>query len=99
VLLGPEDRIWLIDHGLCFHQEYKLRTVIWDFAGEPIPDPLLKKTSTLLDMLNKGALADPLYGLLSQGEMAALAERARQLLQEATFPTPGERRHYPWPLV
>ena len=38
ILLDPDRRIWLIDHGLCFHTDDKLRTVIWDFVGEPIPD-------------------------------------------------------------
>lgn len=41
ILLAPDDHIWLIDHGVCFHQEYKLRTVIWDFAGQPIASELL----------------------------------------------------------
>ena len=99
VLLGPEDRIWLIDHGLCFHQEYKLRTVIWDFAGQPIPASLLEKTEALLDKLEAGELVERLSEMLSTPELEALADRARQILEEATFPTPGERRHYPWPLV
>ena len=43
VLLGPDDHIWLIDHGLCFHQEPKLRTVIWDFAGDSIPPALIEQ--------------------------------------------------------
>ncbi len=41
VLLAPDGHIWLIDHGVCFHQEYKLRTVIWDFSGQPIAPELL----------------------------------------------------------
>ena len=41
VLLGDDGRLWGIDHGLCFHRQPKLRTVIWDFADEPVPGPLL----------------------------------------------------------
>ncbi len=40
VLLDEQDHMWLIDHGVCFHVEDKIRTVIWDFAGEPFPDAL-----------------------------------------------------------
>jgi uncharacterized repeat protein (TIGR03843 family) len=36
-LLSPDGTIWVIDHGVCFHEEPKLRTVIWSFVGEPIP--------------------------------------------------------------
>ncbi len=35
-LIDADGRVWGIDHGLCFHVEPKLRTVIWDFAGEPL---------------------------------------------------------------
>ena len=42
-------KMWLIDHGLCFHEEDKLRTVIWDYAGQPIPDDLLKALAHLSD--------------------------------------------------
>ena len=42
VLRGDDGRVWGIDHGLCFSAGFKLRTVIWDFAGEPIPDALLE---------------------------------------------------------
>ncbi|MBI3762883.1 MAG: SCO1664 family protein, partial [Chloroflexi bacterium] len=41
VIKDKQGKLWLIDHGICFHSEPKLRTVIWDFAGEPIPDDLL----------------------------------------------------------
>ena len=40
VLMSPDGHIWSIDHGVCFHQDNKLRTVIWDFACERIPDEL-----------------------------------------------------------
>ncbi len=40
-LIGPEGRLWAIDHGICFHVEFKMRTVIWEFSAEPIePDTL-----------------------------------------------------------
>ena len=46
-LLGTDGRIWAIDHGLTFSIEPKLRTVLWDYAGEPVPEPLLKDLDCL----------------------------------------------------
>ena len=53
-LIGPEGRLWAIDHGICFHVEFKVRTVIWEFSAEPIePD-------TLEDLARfRAALCDP----------------------------------------
>lgn len=91
-----------IDHGLCFHVEDKLRTVIWDFAGEAIPADLAADIARLAQ-----ALADPenatvaaLGRLLDRGEIARTRRRAEQLLAEAVFPLPPQdRRPYPWPLI
>jgi len=91
------DSLWLIDHGLCFHEDDKLRTVIWDFAGEAIPPGLL----TLIESLRSGLPADLLAALqsyLSPGELVALESRARKLLNAPVFPSPPEdRRAYPYP--
>ena len=46
-LLGEDGRIWGIDHGLCLHEEPKLRTVIWDFAGQPVPAERLDDVARL----------------------------------------------------
>jgi len=54
VLFDPSGNIWLIDHGICFHVEDKLRTVIWDFAGEPIPADLKKALEALHRQLQPG---------------------------------------------
>jgi len=94
-LLGEDGRIWAIDNGLCFHHEPKLRTVIWEFAGEPLPP-------ALLDGLGRVAAHPPdvLGTLLSSREVAAVAQRARGLLSAGRFPVPDpDRHHYPWPLV
>jgi uncharacterized repeat protein (TIGR03843 family) len=94
-LLGEDGRIHAIDHGLCFHEEPKIRTVIWEFGGEPVPDALL----TDLDRV-AGEPPPALSGLLSAAEVDAVAARAHFLVQRGVFPEPDPSgRCYPWPLV
>ncbi len=88
------NKLWAIDHGICFHEEEKLRTVIWDFAGERIPDDLLSALS------RTDELRDPLKPYLSPQEISALAARAKRLLASKVFPSPSQgRRAYPYPPV
>lgn len=101
LLIDPEGELWLIDHGLSFHVEEKLRTVIWDFAGEPIPPGLLSDIASIIPLLSQNA---PLYCSLQPHllplEIEVLQSRAKSLLENAVFPLPPEeRRAYPWPLV
>jgi uncharacterized repeat protein (TIGR03843 family) len=93
------NRLWLIDHGLCFHALDKLRTVIWDFAGESIPSELLVALEGLRSQLSgPDGLPGALGAYLNPEELAALDARADQLLASGTFPHPPEdRRAYPWP--
>lgn len=100
VLLGESDHLWLIDHGVCFHVDDKLRTVIWDFVGEPIPRELLAALRKVRSSLEEGGgLHSELGGLLSAEEIDALQARADRLLRLRRFPPPGAGRPYPWPLV
>lgn len=94
-LLGPDGAIYAIDNGLCFHAEPKLRTVIWDFAGTPIPKALL----TDLRRLVKAGLPRGLSELLTPPESTALLARARRVLDAGTFPADTGGHRYPWPLV
>lgn len=100
-LRDEHDRVWAIDHGVCFHVQPKLRTVIWEFAGEPLPAALLADLAELRALLGQGCqLHNALAELLSNAELAALARRVEQLLDAAVFPDPDpHRRSYPWPLV
>jgi uncharacterized repeat protein (TIGR03843 family) len=99
-LLDSADRLWSIDHGLTFHQEYKLRTVIWDYADQPIPEEWLDDLRTLGRGLQPGEpLRKSLGQLLSSGEIEALAGRLEQLLRTAVFARPGPGRNIPYPLV
>jgi uncharacterized repeat protein (TIGR03843 family) len=101
ILLDPDGHLWLIDHGLCFHEDDKLRTVIWDFTGEAVPAELLadlRKFHQLLDHSSEDSAG--LHMHLSQGEILALAKRAETLLASTHYPNPPEdRRAYPWPPV
>ncbi len=99
ILLDRQDRLWLIDHGVCFHQDDKLRTVVWDFIGEPIPDELLRDVRRLQEAINNPSTEQAFLALLSASEINALLERAENLIQLGHFPGPGPGRPYPWPLV
>jgi len=94
VLRGADGRIWGIDHGLCFSAAFKLRTVIWDFAGEPIPDNLLADISPLADTVPADVAA-----LLHPAEVVALQRRVQRMLQEMVLPVDHTGRRYPWPLI
>lgn len=88
-------KLWLIDHGLCFHAEDKLRTVIWDYAGQPISDDLLKALALLS---GTPSLPADLQPYLSPNEIAALSARAEALTSSGVFPLPPEdRRAFPYP--
>jgi uncharacterized repeat protein (TIGR03843 family) len=93
-LRGEDGRVWAIDHGLCLHTEPKLRTVVWDFAGQPLP-------AARLDAVARLAAAPPpeLDGLLEPAEVGALADRAAAVLRRPVFPAIRSARAYPWPLV
>ena len=94
-LIDGDGHIWGIDHGLCFHVQPKLRTVIWDFAGEPVEEEDL----AAVDRLVGTGLPGPLRDLLHPEECRALMTRARHLLEEKQLPEPRTDHPYPWPLV
>ncbi len=98
-LRGEDGTIWVIDHGVCFSSEPKLRTVIWEFAGEPVPPKYLKDMGRVATELRSGPLRDSLQGLLSKREIDATARRAEALASAGRFPHPGHGRAYPWPPV
>jgi len=84
--------LFAIDHGICFHEDDKLRTVIWDFGGQQIPDNLLSRLS-----LNSNLLTE-LEPYLSPSELTALQSRAERIVKRGVFPRqPNDRRAIPWP--
>lgn len=101
ILIDESREIRLIDQGLCFHTDPKLRTVVWDFAGQPIPTELLKDIGTLReDILNQKPVYNKLKNHLSEAEIRAVARRIQVILDHPVFPDPDpKRRPFPWPLV
>jgi uncharacterized repeat protein (TIGR03843 family) len=93
-LLGEDGRIWGIDHGVCFHEEPKLRTVIWDFAGEEV-------APALLDDIRRVGESPPqsLCDVLHPEEVEAMVGRCERLVRSGVLPRPRGERPYPWPLV
>lgn len=93
--------LWLIDHGLCFHQDDKLRTILWDFAGEQIGRELIADLERFhADLQGASNLRTELAPHLNDAEIAALAARAAALVREGRYPLPPEdRRAFPYPPV
>jgi uncharacterized repeat protein (TIGR03843 family) len=100
-LLGKDGRVWAIDHGITFNTDHKLRTVIWDFAGQPIPADMLADLRRVRDETGtKQPLGKALRQLLTDAEIAAFARRIDSLLKIKTFPGPSRtQRSIPWPPV
>lgn len=101
-LIGEGPRVWAIDHGICFHSLYKLRTVTWEFAGQAIEPEHLADLETCRDRV-----ADPdsrtgraLEALLSAAEREALVLRMERLLVNPRYPCHRrDRRNFPWPPI
>jgi hypothetical protein len=101
ILLSQEGRIWAIDHGIAFHAEPKLRTVIWEYAGEPLDDAMIDAIKTLATRLDDtdDVLTTTLHQLLDPQEVMALRRRTERLLRRPQFPHPGNGRSMPWPPI
>jgi uncharacterized repeat protein (TIGR03843 family) len=99
-LVDHTGRMWAIDNALTFHAEYKLRTVIWDFVDQPLPDDVLADLQGLQDALAEGSpLNQTLEQLLNEDEMLAFRGRLHRLIQAGHYPEPGPGYAVPWPLV
>ena len=98
-LLAEDQRVWAIDHGVCFHEEPKLRTVLWDLAGRRLQAADVADLEALAAAATGGELGERLAELLAAEEIAALAERSLALARKGRLPAPSSSRAYPWPLV
>ena len=94
VIVDANDHVWGIDHGVCFSADFKLRTVIWEFATEELPAPINNAVADIADTVPLDVAA-----LLSDDEIEALQERASWLREGARFPVDQSGTRYPWPLI
>jgi hypothetical protein len=92
--------VWVIDHGLTFHVDEKLRTVIWDFSGEPLPADLCGDVARTLAQMERGPLGETMGELISPAEVRVLKRRLRGVLDPRwRFPEPSSGWSIPWPPV
>jgi hypothetical protein len=100
-LLDAFGHIWGIDHGITFHASNKLRTVIWDFAGQPVEASIMADIEKLCAALDdeSGEYRQRLASLLARSEITAFQARVRALLRRRRYPVPGAGPNYPWPPV
>lgn len=98
-LIDPDGKIWGVDHGVSFHAQWKVRTVIWDFANEPIPPALCDDLASVATEL-RGEFGVRLRELLDRFEVDAVRARIEHLLTRGVLPEADADYHsYPWPLV
>ncbi len=99
-LIDKNGRLWCIDQGLTFHTEDKLRTVIWDFQGETVPDELAQDVLRFCQRLETDlSLREQLLQLIAPSELARLSQRAQVIASGGVFPPPPPWRPYPWPMI
>ncbi|MFJ8012163.1 SCO1664 family protein [Streptomyces sp. NPDC096339] len=101
LLPAPDGRLYGIDHGVSFHTEDKLRTLLWGWAGEPLTDEAREVLAALTARLAEGEpLATRLAELITPVELAAVRERVARLLRTGIHPEPsGQWPSIPWPPV
>lgn len=101
ILLDRQGHLWLIDHGTCFHRDFKHRSVIWDFAGQTIDEKLITDLKLLSKRMDVDKpFTDELAEFISREEMRALKTRIKILIELNTFPHPEKnRRTIPWPPI
>jgi uncharacterized repeat protein (TIGR03843 family) len=97
VVTDLDGRTWAIDHGVAFSVDQKLRTVLWGWAGEDLPEAIVGDLDRLVDVL--GHSFDPVDRWLADDERERLRHRLRRLLARGSFPTPSQRwPAIPWPV-
>jgi hypothetical protein len=87
-------KVWGIDHGLTFNREPKLRTVLWQFVGEPISPLLRRELANLRDRSEE--LRDTLADVIDRREIEALVERIFRFTNQGCYPALNPRRNVPY---
>lgn len=94
-LVDADGHIWAIDNGLSFHRRFKVRTVLWDFAGQPIDTAVVADVRRLIG----DGLPPRLSSLLNLPQREALLDRARAIVADGHYPHDHTGHAHPWPLV
>lgn len=94
VLVTDTGQLYGVDHGVCFHVDPKLRTVLWGWAGQPLPGEAAPVLAGLAEAVD-GPLGEALSTDLTRAELAALAGRVGELRETGRFTAP----HPEWPAV
>jgi uncharacterized repeat protein (TIGR03843 family) len=100
LVLDQSGTLWGFDHGVSCHVEPKLRTVLWGWVGQPLPEAELARLEALSGWLStaRSPLSRTLAGLLSPAEVEAVGRRVAGLLATGRFPQPNSRGPaVPWP--
>lgn len=100
LVLDQSGSLWGFDHGVSCHAEPKLRTVLWGWVGQPLPEAELARLDALSGWLNnpRSPASRTLKGLLSPAEVDAVRRRIADLLTTGRFPQPNSRGPaVPWP--
>ncbi|EDY44650.1 SCO1664 family protein [Streptomyces sp. SPB074] len=99
LLPTPQGGLHAIDHGVSFHTDDKLRTLLWGWAGDPLPEEAVEALARVAHALD-GPLAATLAPLLTEAEITALRARVTALRESGVHPEPGEEwPAIPWPPV
>ena len=99
VLLGNDNQIWCIDNGLCFNQYYKLRTVIWDYAGKELSEKYCEDLRRILGYLESHQGQKEFLRFICMEEVSALVNRIKVFLENPILPAISSNRSVPWPLI
>lgn len=99
-LADAQGNVWGIDHGLAFHESNKLRTVIWDYRGEPVDQELIADLQGFsIRLAGSSAIRRELEQLLDRSEFEAFRRRVERMIRKPVYPQPGMHRPVPWPPV
>lgn len=99
-ILGLDNKLWSIDHGLCFHTEFKVRTVMLEFWGRQIEDRLMIDLNSLAEKLSRNSkFKQDLHMLISDEEILSLMSRTSSLIATGKIPILNTYNNVPWPLI
>jgi uncharacterized repeat protein (TIGR03843 family) len=100
LLPAPDGHLYGCDHGVCFAEEYKLRTVLWQWRGDPLPPNAVRALERISTLMENGELASGLARWLTEDEVTATKARVDMLLRHRVHPYPPQDwPAVPWPPV